>query len=203
MQGVELFAVYIVGSSQEMEDYLMYLNNTPKEIDDVVMIFCKSITPDSIPEYVPLRPESWCIVDECYNNVKQKVKDSGGKRQLGWRIQVVPDPLPRFMIEAVHHAIWILETGEKVDITPQSYSASSIVFLSDDSIKLGKYRIGERYHALLDCPLVNEYVRLCNLESAEYVSKTKLNKQPNVPPELSMKQKELFEQIILKHMSFR
>jgi|GEM_PF-2193907 len=177
----------------------MNTNNTPKEINDAVIDFCKSITQDSIPEYVPLRPESWCIENECYDNVMRRVKHSGGKVQLGWRIQVVPDPWPKFMIEAVHHAIWVSMTGNKIDITPQSHSAKNIVFLSDDSTKLGKYRIGEKYYALFNCPLVHEYVRLCNLESAEYVSHTKLIKQPKIPSELSMKQRELFIQIICKH----
>lgn len=177
----------------------MNTTNTPKEIDDSVIDFCKSITPYSIPEYVRLRPESWCIQNECYSNVKQKVEDCGGKRQLGWRIQVVPDPLPKFMIEAVHHAIWISETGEKIDITPQPDSANRIVFVSDDSTKLGKHRIGEKYHALLNCPLVNEYVRLCNLESVKYLSKTELIKQPRIPFTLKMKQNKLQFQIIMKH----
>lgn len=182
-----------------MEGYLMNSTNTPKEINNTVIDFCKSITPYSIPEYVQLRPESWCKENECYDNVKKKVEDCGGKRQLGWRIQVMPDPLPKFMIEAVHHAIWITETGEKVDITPQPDSASRIVFVSDDSTKFGKYRIGEKYQALFKCPIVNEYVRLCNLESAEYISKTELNKQPKVPAGLIMKQKQLTMQILLKH----
>ncbi|WP_127529976.1 hypothetical protein [Paenibacillus kobensis] len=177
----------------------MNTTNTPKEIDDSVINFCKSITPYSLPEYIQLRPESWCIPNECYNNVKQKVGKHGGKRQLGWRIQVMPDPYPKFMIEAVHHAIWISETGEKIDITPQPASANRIVFVSDDSTKLGKYRIGEKYHALLSCPIVNEYVRLCNLESTKYLSKTELIKTPNIPSELLMKQRELLGQIIRKH----
>jgi hypothetical protein len=174
-------------------------NNTPKEIDNAVIDFCKSITPYSIPEYVQLCPESWCIENECYDNVKQKVNAFSGKIQLGWRIQVVPDPLPKFMIEAVHHAIWISETGEKIDITPQPHSADRIVFVSDNSTKLGKHRIGEKYYALLNCPIVNEYVRLCNLESVEYVSKTKLIEQPNIPQKLLMVQQELLLKIVKKH----
>lgn len=177
----------------------MISNNTPKRIDDDVIAFCKSITPYSIPEYVPLCPEIWCIENDCYDNVKRKVKTNGGKRQLGWRIQAIPEPLPKFMIEAVHHAIWITGSNEKIDITPQPHSANRIVFLPDDITPLGKYRIGEKYYALLDCPLVNEYVRLCNLESTEYTSKTKLSKQPKVPQELLIRQKDLFSQILLKY----
>ncbi|MEK8217154.1 hypothetical protein [Paenibacillus sp. FSL L8-0463] len=177
----------------------MNTTNTPKEIDDSVIDFCKSIAPYSIPEYVQLRPESWCIQNDCYDNVKQKVEDCGGKRQLGWRIQVVPDPYPKYMIEAVHHAIWISETGEKIDITPQPDSANRIVFVSDDSTKIGKHRIGEKYHALLNCPIVNEYVRLCNLESVQYVSKTNLIQKYNTPLVLLKEQQKLLIQIYEKH----
>lgn len=178
---------------------MLNINNTPKIIDNKVIDFCETIAPNSIPEYVSVQPESWCIAYECYDNVKRKVKEGGGKRQLGWRIQSIPDPFPKYMIEAVHHAIWISENGEKIDITPQSHSASRIVFLSDESTKFDKYRVGERYHALIDCPLVNEYVRLCNLESSKYISTTKLSKKPRIPPELIRQQQELQAQILMKH----
>lgn len=174
-------------------------SNTPKKIDNSVIDFCKSITPYALPEYVVLRPEKGCKPNNCYDNVMQKVETCGGRRQLGWRIQVIPDPFPKFMIEAVHHAIWISETGKKIDITPQPDSAKKIVFVSDDSTVLGAFRIGEKYQALLNCPLVNEYVRLCNLESETYVSKTELTKRPNIPVGLMMKQDELRDQILRKH----
>ena len=102
--------------------------NTPKTIDDSVINFCKLIAPGAIPEYIQVSPRLWCRQNECYNNVKRRVKRYGGKRQLGWRIQVVPDPLPKYMIEAVHHAIWITEEGEKIDITPQPNSGGRIFF---------------------------------------------------------------------------
>ncbi len=174
------------------------MSNTPKSIDRSVIDFCKSIVPTSIPEYVSLLPEVWCLENDCYNNVKLKVKKCGGKKQLGWRIQVVPDPYPKFMIEAVHHAIWISDSGQKVDITPQPASANRIVFISDDTTEFGKYRIGEKYHALIDSPIVKEYVRLCNLESADYISKTKLNKQPITPRELLEHQKMLLHKILFE-----
>ena len=179
--------------------YVMNATNTPKSIDDTVKSFCKSIVPNAIPVYVPLRPEPWGIANECYHNVAHKIKDSGGKRQLGWRIQVVPDPLPKFMIEAVHHAIWISDTGEQIDITPQSHSSNSIVFVPDDSVQLGELRIGEKYQALFNCSLVKEYVRLCNLESTKYVGRTKLDEQPNIPPRLLNKQCKLLDKIVQKH----
>jgi hypothetical protein len=175
------------------------MTNTPKKIDDSVIDFCKSLSPNSVPKLVNVRPEPWCLQNHCYDNVQKKVEHSGGKRQLGWRIQVVPDPLPKFMIEAVHHAIWISETGERIDITPQPASSHRIVFVSDDSTPLGNYRIGEKYRALIKCPLVHEYVRLCNLESDEYTSKTELKNRPNVPAWLTQKQEKLLPQIIAKH----
>jgi len=173
--------------------------NTPKEINDEVIDFCKSITPNATPEYVKLCPEPQCIENECYYNVDEKVKTCGGKKQLGWRIQVVPDPLPKFMIEAVHHAIWISGSGEKIDITPHSHSANNIVFVSDDLTKFKTYRIGEKYCALLNCPIVKEYVQLCNLESIKYTSKTKLTKQPKIPQKLKVTQMELLHQIAMKY----
>lgn len=177
----------------------MDFSNIPKKIDTDVISFCKTINPNSSPEFVQLKPESWCEMNECYNNVKRKVKECGGKRQLGWRIQIIPDPLPKYMMEAVHHAIWISDSGEKVDITPLPVSTNQIVFIEDEITVYDKYRIGEKYYALIDCPLVKEYVRLCNLESTEYVSKTKINDHPDIPKELIVKQGILTEQIFRKH----
>lgn len=166
----------------------MNLTNTPTKIDTTIMDFCKTIVPIPKVEYIDVCPEKWCKENDCYENVAKKVKSSGGKRQLGWRIQVVPDPMPKYLIEAVHHAIWVMDDGRKIDITPQPESASSIVFLEDNQTQLGKYRIGERYQALMKEQCVIEYVRLCNLESKEYVSKTMLNSQPNIPKELLFQQ---------------
>lgn len=170
--------------------------NTPKRIDDTVKQFCKSIAPNSKPKYIRVCPETWCKQNDCYNNVMQKVAESGGKRQLGWRIQAVIDPLPKYMIEAVHHAIWITEDGERIDITPQPNAGNRIVFLPDDSINLEEYRIGEIYQALFDWPEVIEYIRLCNLESTEYINKTKLNEQPQIPQNLLTKQDFYLQKII-------
>lgn len=177
----------------------MNSSNTPTQIDNVISEFCKSITTRSNPEYVKLVPESWCKEDECYSNVKEKVKQFGGKRQLGWRIQIQHNPVPNFMLEAIHHAIWITVDGEKIDITPQPMSANQIVFLPDDKTILGDFRIGEKYQALLDCSLVTEFVNLCNLESKKYINRAKLN-QPYVTPfEMLQKQHELLGKIIMKH----
>lgn len=174
------------------------MSNTPKKIDDTVIEFCKSIVSSAKPEYITVCAESWCKPNECYDNVQQKVRTNGGKRQLGWRIQVVPDPMPKFMIEAVHHAIWITETGEKIDITPQESYNGKIVFIEDNITQLGEYRIGEKYQALMKNKCVTEYVRLCNLESSEYVSKTKLDKQPIIPNKLLEDQNKLLLRIMME-----
>lgn len=173
--------------------------NIPQKIDKNILDFSRTIAPKSDPEFIPLKPELWCRMNECYNNVLNKIKICGGKRQLGWRIQMVPDPFPKFMLEAIHHAIWISESGEKIDITPIDAVTEQIIFLPDDDTIFNEYRIGEKYYALIDCPLVNEYVRLCNLESSEYISKTKLVDKPNIPEKLTLQQSILQIQILNKY----
>ncbi|OMF88332.1 hypothetical protein [Paenibacillus sp. FSL R7-0337] len=170
--------------------------NVPRQIDDTVINFCKSISPKEQPEYIKVIPEKWTKKNECYDNVQQMVQQFGGKRQLGWRIQVVPDPSPKFMIEAVHHAIWIKDNGEKVDVTPQISITKGIVFVADDVTKFGKYRIGEKYQALIDHPLVHEYIALCNKESEEYTNKTLLDDRPNIPMSIRSSQEQLKQAIL-------
>lgn len=99
----------------------MDFSNIPKKIDKNVLTFCKTINPKSNPEFIPLKPESWCKMNECYDNVAHKIKNCGGKRQLGWRIQIIPDPLPKYMMEAIHHAIWISETKKKSILHPYQF----------------------------------------------------------------------------------
>ena len=85
-------------------------------------------------------------------------------------------------------------------VTQQPNSGGKIVFLPDDSIELGEFRIGEKYQALFDWQEVIEYVRLCNLESIEYVNKTKLNKSPKIPKNITKQQGNLLQQIMIKAM---
>lgn len=167
-------------------------DNTPKVIDDVVIGFCTSIVKRSKPEYVKVNVEIDAKANFCYENVMKKIKNSGGRRQLGWRIQI-----NQIMIEAIHHAIWISDDGEKLDVTPQEEN-DAIVFLPDNETLLGEYKIGEKYQALVEDPCVIKYIELCQKES-EYKSKTKLSDKPKIPENLKVEMKELEKQIRKKY----
>lgn len=129
---------------------------------DYVFEFCRSIVPGTDPVILPIKPNSYCRPQYCFQNVQQKVQCDGGRIQFGWAIW----EWPRVFIEAEHHAVYSPADGTVlIDITPSAYPQDTKrLFLPDDS---AVYRFdGERTHldnirfALTDDPLVKEYFRV-------------------------------------------
>lgn len=155
----------------------MMYNIMPKTIDEKMKKFCKSIS-NIEPLYVDVHPVSGAMEDFCYENVYRQVKLYGGELLPGWRIQLCPN----LWVEAVHHAIWISDSSERVDITPQG--SNRILFLPDIVTQPRGYKIGEKYAVLTDDSLVVKFIKLCNKESAKYISRTRACDDVNVPLKL-------------------
>jgi hypothetical protein len=146
------------GERIEFRDY------SQKAISKDMIRFCKSITPDSTPEYIMVCPDDNSMENKCFDNVYRRIRSNSGKMVLGWGIAKIRN----LYLEAECHAIWMTDTGKKVDITPWSnYGESDDIvdtrlFLPDDS--LTPPRAGStnsiRHMALTDSPLVIEYIGL-------------------------------------------
>jgi hypothetical protein len=102
-------------------------NLLPPKDDDRVRAFCSSISPGGIPLYVPVRPEPGFLAIQCLTNVPRKVVMSGGEVVRGWEISQVP----KMFLEARFHAVWKTPAGDYVDVTPEDFGMSQVLFLPD------------------------------------------------------------------------
>ena len=59
---------------------------TPDEIDEVVTNFYNTINNQTRPIYVPVAPEADATLNNCFINVPNKIKKTGGKQEVGWAI---------------------------------------------------------------------------------------------------------------------
>lgn len=89
---------------------------TPVEIDDDVKKLISTVCPDSRPIYLPVEPESYAQVNECFPAVAEKIKRDGGSRVIGWQIWKT-----NIIVEAEFHALWESPQGELKDITPNQF----------------------------------------------------------------------------------
>lgn len=76
---------------------------------------------------VPLLIEQYSLVDNCFNNVIEKISKDGGSIVYGWKILKYP-----FSIEAERHAVWRSNNNELVDITPMPFDVKVIYFVEED-----------------------------------------------------------------------
>ena len=112
--------------------------------------FARTISKQTIVEVLH-DPESYAMVNTCYDNVKQKVVRSEVRVQYGWTFSYRKpthfQSIGYFM--ATHHAVWQSLTGSLVDVTPfnqdsshQPYTVNGrLYFLVDD--KAQPIMIGE------------------------------------------------------------
>src|ERR1700722_6454186 len=66
------------------------------------------------------KPEDWATPTQCFTNVDEKIRRSGGSHKVGWAFlrRVVADiPEPGYVI-AFHHAVWHAPDGTLIDVTP-------------------------------------------------------------------------------------
>jgi len=130
----------------------------PDVIDDKIIEFCKSLAPDSIPDFVEICPEHDCIERKCYTNVGNKVKSDGGIKQCGWMIIKFSNAF----LCAFAHAIWVSDDDFPVDITPDE-RFDFILFLPSDSVALHEYSYENKHMALVPSPYIEEFAHLHDL----------------------------------------
>jgi hypothetical protein len=105
--------------------------DTPENINESVLSFCHEIVPDAEPEFVKVIPEPYSVLNDCFNNVNNKIKSDGGSIQYGWQIWLWAGTF----IEAEFHALWVSNDNQYIDITPKDIPTERIVFVPDASKK--------------------------------------------------------------------
>lgn len=100
---------------------------TPPRITTEILSFCHEIDQTQSPCYIPVKPGEGDEVDQCFDNVKNKIKKVGGTQEFGWILWETPG----LLIEAEFHSNWISPNGERTDITPKRDGERQILFLPD------------------------------------------------------------------------
>lgn len=104
---------------------------TPEEISEKTLELCRSIVPGcESPIFIDVTPEVGSEADDCFEIVRRKTQQEGGRIQYGWAIW----EWPRVFIEAEHHAVYEPPSGQPWrDLTPCQRKSRQRLFLTDDS----------------------------------------------------------------------
>lgn len=95
-------------------------------IDDDLERLVDAVGSGTRPVFIEVTPEPYARVNECFPAVAEKVRQDGGKAQLGWQLW-----RGRFLLEAEFHAVWRSPKSDLRDITPKSVPVGRILFLPD------------------------------------------------------------------------
>ncbi len=110
----------------------MIINSTtPKIISNDIKAFCADIDSAQASLYVPVRPAPEAEINSCFGSVVDHANRHGGSIQYGWIIWEEPSQL---VLEAEFHAVWVLPSGDLVDITPKADGELNILFLPDTNL---------------------------------------------------------------------
>jgi hypothetical protein len=106
------------------------------------------------PQEVKRTKESFAILEGCFDNVQEKISREGGSIVYGWKIHV-----SRIVFEAERHAIWKSPDGTLFDITPDSTTNITTLFVEEHNgwTYQGEFIDNIRINATGN-PLVDDYI---------------------------------------------
>jgi len=122
----------------------------PQRIDRRVKYLLSKLSSIHPPVYIPVSPELYARVNDCFVAMRQKVDRDGGTIVCGWQIWQTP-----LITEAEYHAVWRSPEGILLDITPKMVHVKNILFVEDDTIEydgsqVDNIRINNTSNTLVD-----------------------------------------------------
>lgn len=134
------------------------------KIPDFDNIYFKKIESILNADFEPV--EIICEIDysqktlDCFNIVKKKVENFGGKMILGWQIWET-----NILMEAEAHAVWEDLEGELHDISPKSrnFPAKRIVFIEDSKLKYEGKQIQSIRINITNNSVIDDYIKASKL----------------------------------------
>lgn len=145
----------------------MMLTQTADPKSPHAVSFCRGISIERPPVLLRISPDDDSAPLDCFNNVRRKVAQRGGRIILGWAIW----EWPGVYVEAEHHAVYeSLEGGAWIDLTPsQVPHIVTRLFLSDSTAAYDFENEGVRRDnhrkALTKDPLVQRFFESSRRES--------------------------------------
>jgi|SRR5665213_947889 len=129
---------------------------TPPRIDDPNLFkLNKIVAPGTKPVNVSVKPGEKAAINECFENVADRLAQHGGRRVLGWQVWAQP-----YMIEAEFHAVWESPEWQWTDITPKASQVSEIVFIPDENAAYNGNQVDNIRLNTTTNQLVDEYIAL-------------------------------------------
>ncbi|MGL1892597.1 MAG: hypothetical protein OCD02_13290 [Spirochaetaceae bacterium] len=129
----------------------------PNRINRNIKKLIKKINIESKTEYITVETEILSDNEDCFMNVKNKIKRDGGDIKYGW--QIVEDP---FYLEAKYYCIWESPNGKLFDISPRSKGFKKTLFVHDrDNINTGINTRSIRINTSKN-PLVDDFLIMFN-----------------------------------------
>jgi hypothetical protein len=119
---------------------------------------CERLVPGEAPTPLDVDDPAppWAKVNECFVNVERAIAEHGGGLQVGWALW---EPMPRLMIEAELHGVWVDRAGGYRDVTPKAKGAKRILFLPDPVRTYDGRQVDNIRVSLVDDPLLTDYIR--------------------------------------------
>ncbi|MGB2862426.1 MAG: hypothetical protein WBC05_03795 [Sedimentisphaerales bacterium] len=132
------------------------VTTTPSELTEQILEFCRQLDPSQETSFVPVRPEPYARLTDCFFNVPEKTKRDGGRMQLGWIIW----EMEHVLVEAEFHAVWVSHDGVFVDVTPKQDGEISILFHPDTTRSYNREPVDNIRRAFQDHPVIHEFINL-------------------------------------------
>jgi hypothetical protein len=129
-------------------------NSIPGEMTPEIREFCRQIDASREPVWVPIRPAPGAPGNP-FALLKDHASRHGGTVQYGWAISEQPG----WYLEAEFHGVWVMPTGELVDITRRADGATAILFLPDTRQTYRGQSIPNRFLGLSHSPDVQAVVQ--------------------------------------------
>lgn len=138
----------------------MVRETTPMEMTQMLSSLCRDLNSESSPLWVNVVPESWALQNECFPNVRRKIKIDGGSFVNGWAIW----QWANIMFEAEAHSVWQSRNGELVDVTPHNRNEHTILFVPDAEVKFEGTMIPNKRAPMTTSSKVNYLIDLLTIK---------------------------------------
>jgi hypothetical protein len=135
----------------------MNLFHTPVSINESIEKFAQTLSKEK-PIFIKNISTKEQTKADCFENVKTKVQESGGKAIFGWIIWEIKG----IILQAEFHSIWERD-DEFFDITPYDRKVENILFVPTPNKNYEQQRVNNIYYKIEDKPEIDMYIDSRNL----------------------------------------
>jgi len=109
-------------------------------------------------EIIPVQVMEESREKQCYANVDEKIRLSGGTVHYGWSVHFNDG----YLIEAERHAIWENKQGELLCVTPHPQNYDTVIFISDNTPVDPQTDVDNVRMNITANPLVDDWIMIRN-----------------------------------------